>query len=171
MPLAIGVILLILAEISLYVTLGAAIGLLATLAVVLGSAVAGALIVRAQGRHVSQRLIDSVIQGQNPLHEAGHGVLKALAGVLLVLPGFLTDVMGLVLLVPPVREALMRKFVAEARRHAVDRAMEAMLHPHGARDRTGSAPAGDIVEGQAEEVPKDTTHPGHPASGWTRGPH
>jgi UPF0716 protein FxsA len=172
MPLILGLVLLILAEVSLYVTLGAVIGLLPTLAVVLGSGVLGALIVRAQGRMITRRLVDAALDRQNPLKTAGHGVLKALAGVLLILPGFLTDVLGLILLIPAVRRMILRKLADGARRHAVDLAVGAMQAPRWSAAPVPTAAEPEVVEGVAEEVPSEgaepQAHPDRRPSGWTR---
>jgi len=175
MPLFLALVLLILAEISLYVTLGAAIGLPATLAEVVGSAVLGVLIIRAQGQRVIERLMQTAMARKNPLREAGDGMLKAVAGVFLFLPGFLTDAVGLVLLLPPVRRWIINRIAREARRHAAELAMEAMLSPHrhsnpGASDghggSTGGTADGEVIEGEAEEVPPSGSKRG--SSGWTR---
>ncbi len=172
MPLFLALVLLILAEISLYVTLGAAIGLPATLAEVVGSAVAGVLIIRGQGRRVVERLMEAAMARRNPLREAGDGMLKALAGVMLFLPGFLTDVVGLILLVPPVRKAILDRIGREARRRAADLAMDAMLTPHPHPHSTGpdGAAGGEVIEGEAEEVPPKGSRPGSRRgnSGWTQ---
>ncbi len=166
MPLLLALILLTLAEISLYVTLGAAIGLWLTLAVVLGTGLAGVLILRSQGRHMIERLVNSVLERRNPLTVAGHGMLMAIAGVLLILPGFLTDLAGLILLLPPVRQAILHRLAERARRRAADLAMEAMLAPHPHRPGTDRAPQGEVIDGQAEAEPPP---PGcKRPSGWTR---
>lgn len=89
-------------EIALFVTLGAAIGLWATLAVILVTGLAGVAILR-RPRRVQP------VRGQ-ALPEAlalmADQSLVMLAAVCLVLPGFLTDAIGLLLLLPPLRKAL-----------------------------------------------------------------
>lgn len=170
MPLILALVLLILAEISLYVTLGAALGLGLTLAVVVGSAVAGILVVRAQGRHMVERMVETAMDRRNPLRTAGDGMLKVIAGILLILPGFLTDLAGLVLLLPPVRAAILARLADRARSQAADLAMRAMLHPRPAPE----PPEGPVVDSWAEEVTPPAAAPQdagpHRPSGWTRSP-
>lgn len=176
MPLLVGLVLLILAEVTLYVTLGAAIGLTATLAVVLGTGVAGVLVVRSQGRHMVERLVETAMDRRNPLRTAGDGMLVALAGVLLVLPGFLTDVAGLVLMLPPVRRAILDRIAQDARRQAANLAMKTMLTPHPSHAGPHAPPAepeGEIIDGEAVDLAPGRETPesgksGHRPSGWTR---
>jgi UPF0716 protein FxsA len=92
-------------EIALFIEVGGAIGLLPTLGVILGTAVLGAAIVRWQGLRALDRLRASVATGADPVGPIAHGALILVAGALLVLPGFFTDLCGLLLLVPPVRAA------------------------------------------------------------------
>lgn len=92
-------------EIGLFVEIGGAIGLWATLAWVLLSAVLGVLVLRRQGQGAAMQLRGRM-RGIDPLSPLVHGVLTGLAGVLLILPGFLTDAIGLLLLLAPVRSAL-----------------------------------------------------------------
>lgn len=174
MPLILALVLLILAEISLYVTLGAALGLGLTLAVVVGSAVAGILVVRAQGRHMVERMVETAMDRRNPLRTAGDGMLKVIAGILLILPGFLTDLAGLVLLLPPVRAAILARLADRARSHAADLAMRAMLHPRPPPKPPEGPEEGPVVDGWAEEVTPPAAAPQdagpHRPSGWTRPP-
>jgi UPF0716 protein FxsA len=87
-------------EIGLFVTLGGAIGLWWTLAIVLGTGVLGAVILRNVARlSGGGRLRDPRMM----VLTATRGGMNALAGILLILPGFLTDVLGLILLIPPVQ--------------------------------------------------------------------
>lgn len=136
-----------LVEIALFVTLGAAIGLWGTLLVVLGTGVLGLSILR--GQQVG-RLRSSL---RNPLAAAGSDVLRMLAGVLLVLPGFLTDALGLLLLIPPVRVLIIAAIV---RRFGVD----SMQSESPVRRADGI-----IIDGEFTEVEPGRTQP---PSGWTR---
>ena len=72
---------------------------------------------RAQGQRALGQMVDTVRQPGGALATAGDGVLVALAGILLILPGFLTDLVGLLLLVPPIRQAVLRRFADYARQH------------------------------------------------------
>ena len=94
-------------EIALFVTVGSWIGLWGTLAIVLGTGVLGLSVIRGQGLRAATDIRREANMLQNPARPLADGVLVALAGVLLVLPGFLTDTLGLLLLLPPMRRLVM----------------------------------------------------------------
>jgi UPF0716 protein FxsA len=95
-----------LVEIALFVMVGTRIGLGPTLAIVLLSAFAGATLVTRQGRATWARLTAEFASGRFPATQLAHGAMILVAGTLLVTPGFLTDAIGLSLLIPAVRERL-----------------------------------------------------------------
>ena len=163
MPLVFGVLLLVLAEIALFVTVGGAIGLLPTLAIVLGTGVLGGMVLRAQGQKTLAQMADTVRGPGGALATAGDGVLVALAGILLILPGFLTDAVGLILLLPPIRQALLRRFADYARRHPGNVSVHVMQQP-ARRDaaRFDTMLDGDIIEGEVLDPPPDRPHAGRP---------
>jgi UPF0716 protein FxsA len=98
------------AEIALFITIGDRIGLPATLAIVVITAVVGASLVSRQGRAELAALQGSIVQGTVPSKELAHGAMILVAGALLLTPGFLTDVVGFSLLVPGFREIVRRWF-------------------------------------------------------------
>ncbi len=97
-----GLLIWSLAEISALVVVGGWIGLAGVLVLVLGTGVAGVMVLRRQGVRLS-----GAMRGQAGLREAGEAGLVALGAVLLILPGILTDLAGLVLMLPPVRQLVM----------------------------------------------------------------
>lgn len=99
-------LLLSLAEIAVFVRVGSAIGVWPTLALVLISAVGGLAIVRLQGLATMRRARAALGRGELPAAELFNGACLLLAGILLLTPGFLTDLVGLLLLVPPLRAGL-----------------------------------------------------------------
>ena len=100
------------AELFLLVRLGGTIGFLPTVAVCLLTGMVGASLARSQGMSVLRRIQSVSSQGQLPTRELLEGVMILLAGVVLITPGFLTDIFGILLLTPPFR-ALMRMWVAQ----------------------------------------------------------
>ena len=108
--MALALILLFLAlpaiEIYLFITVGEWIGPLPTVGLTILTAVVGALLVRAQGLTVMRRAQESVDRGEAPVQEALDGLALFVAGVLLVVPGFFTDAIGGLLLIPVVRHAM-----------------------------------------------------------------
>ncbi|TYO88885.1 FxsA family protein [Oceanicella actignis] len=123
-------------EIALFIKVGGFLGLWPTLAIVLATAAAGTLLLRAQGREAIDDLQRSLTQGGDPAGALAHGALVLAAGLLLLTPGFFTDAVGLALLIRPVRAAVIRW----ASRHMAAR-ME--VHVHAARTGPGPGPAGE----------------------------
>lgn len=96
------------AEIYVLVTVGGAIGVLPTIALVLLTALAGAHLARLQGLSVMMRIRENLAQGFMPAEELLDGLLIFLAGMVLLTPGFLTDIMGLLILLPATRNMFKR---------------------------------------------------------------
>jgi len=102
--IALGFLLLPLMEIALFILVGRAIGLLPTLALVVLGAVAGALLLRQQGLGVVSRLRSNMNAGTMPGRTMFDTMLIGLASLLLIVPGFFSDAIALILLLPPVRD-------------------------------------------------------------------
>jgi UPF0716 protein FxsA len=95
-------------EIAGFVVVGQQIGLFYTLALVVAAGVLGAVLLRVQGFGVMTRVRRELDAGGDPSRELAHGAMILLAGVLLLIPGFITDIVGLLLFLPPVRDAAWR---------------------------------------------------------------
>lgn len=95
-------------EIAGFVVVGSQIGVLATLALVIASGVLGAILLRIQGFGVMARISREFDAGGDPGRELAHGAMVLVAGVLLLIPGFVTDIVGLLLFLPPVRDLAWR---------------------------------------------------------------
>ncbi len=95
-----------LAELLLIIEVGQVIGFWATVGVCLLTGFAGAQLARAQGLSVLQRIQRTTAEGRMPTRELLDGAMILVAGVLLVTPGYLTDAVGLLLLLPPIRALL-----------------------------------------------------------------
>jgi len=95
-----------LAEIWLLIQVGSMIGAGWTIVAVVGTAVAGAAMVRAQGLSTLRRIQDSMRRGEPPAIEMLEGLALFMAGALMLTPGFFTDGLGFMLLVPPLRRQL-----------------------------------------------------------------
>lgn len=120
MPLRLLLLALPLAEIGVFIMVGRQIGVVATLLLTLGTTLLGAALLRRQGVAAIQRIRAELAAGRLPAQRLAEGAMIALAGFLLVVPGFLTDAVGLALFVPAARLALwrfgVRRFAA-LRRH------------------------------------------------------
>lgn len=117
---AIGVLLLIpLVDVLLLVVLATGlgpvtIGPVATVAVVVLTALLGLLLVRAEGRHTIRKIQRKLASGTPPTDELLDGALLLVAGVLMLTPGLITDLIGLILVVPPTRypiRVLVKRYV------------------------------------------------------------
>ena len=98
---------------ELYVILqvGQAIGVLPTIAILIADSVLGSVLMRSQGRLAWRRFNVAAADGRVPAREAIDGVLVVFGGALLLTPGFVTDVLGLLLLLPMTRPILRRLLV------------------------------------------------------------
>ena len=93
------------AEISLLIKVGGAIGPLNTIGFVILTAVIGAYLVRQQGFATIDKLQQETNAGRVPAMQIAEGVALLFAGAVLMTPGFITDALGFAILVPPVRQA------------------------------------------------------------------
>ena len=133
-------------EIGLFVVIGGQIGLWATLAWVVLSAVLGVLALRIIAVRQALALRDGLRAVRDPARLAAGGVMGVVGAALLILPGFLTDALGLLLLLPPVQLLVARAVLARVK----------VVH-------AGSGSA-DVVEGEFVELP-----PRHdPPADWPR---
>jgi UPF0716 protein FxsA len=147
MPLVLVPILLLLvpiAEIAAFILVGGWIGLWPTLGLVVASAVIGVLLLRRQGLGALRRIQAETAAGRVPAGELLDGVMIVAAGLLLLLPGLLTDLAGYLLFVPAVRRAV-RAFLAA--RVAVRVRTAGRRSPSGAGGRDPGPPRdAEIVE-------------------------
>jgi UPF0716 protein FxsA len=148
-----------LVEIGLFVAIGGLIGVWATLVWVVLSGVLGVLVLRLTAARGALKLREGLSTLRQPGAELASGAFGMLAGVLLILPGFLTDALGLLLLVPPLQSLLARVVVARA---------VVVATSTGAARRPAQD---DVIDGSWQEVPPQTPRSiGRPQglSGWTR---
>lgn len=103
--------LLTVAELWVIVQINDAIGPLATIGLMVLDAAIGSAIMRAQGRAAWRRLREALAAGRIPAREVLDGALVVIGGAFLITPGFITDVIGLVLLVPAGRALVRRTLV------------------------------------------------------------
>lgn len=116
----IGLIILIaligvpLLEIYVFVAVGSEIGALATIALTVLTAIAGTIMLRVQGLSLLTRMRNEIDAGRVPGEDLIHGALIVVAAILLLVPGFVTDAIGLILFIPAVRSAIGRYLVAHS---------------------------------------------------------
>ena len=101
-------------EIALLVAFSQAVGVWWTIGLVIVTAFVGSWLVSRQGRDTIQSVWAQFAQGVFPASSLAHGVMIVIAGAFLLTPGLLTDAAGFLLLIPAVREAIRRWFVARS---------------------------------------------------------
>ncbi|WP_374642969.1 FxsA family protein [Tabrizicola sp.] len=137
-------------EIGLFVTLGGAIGLWATLAWALVSAALGLVVLKGIATTGSVTLGRDMQELADPLSPIAHRVMVVMAGGLLLLPGFFTDALGILVLIPPLRTLVIRLV---GRRLA----------------KRGMVVQSTVIEGEWHEVPlPGQGNSSAPPSQWTR---
>lgn len=143
-------------EIGVFVEVGGLIGLWSTLVLIVGTAIAGAALLRHQGLSTLARARETVARGGMPVQEIADGVCLLIAGALLLTPGFVTDAVGGLLLIPFVRLLVqrwaLRRLIASGRIPARD---------HGP-DARWPMRAGHVIEAEYTEFDEDGEGPRRP---------
>ncbi len=91
-------------EIAGFIVVGSKIGVLATLGLIFLSIFLGVFLLRVQGFGLIRKIREEAAAGRTPKRELVHGVMLVFAAFLLIIPGFITDVIGLLLFIPAVRD-------------------------------------------------------------------
>ncbi|MEJ2313371.1 MAG: FxsA family protein [Nitrospirota bacterium] len=117
-------------ELSLLIYVGSRIGTLNTIAIILLTAVVGAFMVRFEGMGVLYRIRLDLGEGRIPTEELINGALILVAGALLLTPGFVTDFVGFLLVLPATRELIKPPLKRYLKRHISDISIH-MGPPHG----------------------------------------
>jgi len=102
-------ILIPLIEIYLFIKIGSYIGAFNTISLILVTAIIGIIYVRHEGFNTLRSGMLQLLKNQLPVYEIISGAVLAFAAFLLILPGFATDFIGLLLIFPPTRKLLFRK--------------------------------------------------------------
>ncbi|WP_425051027.1 FxsA family protein [Psychromarinibacter sp. S121] len=150
-------------EIALFIQVGGLIGLWPTLAIVLVTAILGTWLVRQQGALALSNVKRSFNELNDPSEPLAHGAMILFSGALLLTPGFFTDAVGFLLLVPAVRSVV---FDYIRKRVKVQHFETRTTHT---TYRSGpSGPRGNVIDGDYTDVtpPQGSGKPGD--SGWTR---
>src|SRR6266545_3155264 len=106
--LALAFLLVPIAELAVLVAVGSQIGYLNTFVLMVVLSLTGAWLARREGLGAWRRLQAALVEGRMPTVEVADGAMILLAGALLLTPGFLSDVVGVLLLLPPVRAVARR---------------------------------------------------------------
>jgi UPF0716 protein FxsA len=137
-------------ELYVIIQIGSLIGVWPTVALLLADALLGSLLLRHQGRGAWRRFNQALAERRFPGREVADGLLIAVGGTLLLTPGFVTDIVGLILLVPPTR-AIIRRLM----RGYVTRRFVIVGSPAPGGGWAQSSPRSYDYDSTAEEVDGD----------------
>lgn len=138
LPLVVLFVVVPIAEIYVIIQVGQAIGAVATIGLLVLDSIVGSALLRAQGRVTWRRFQDALSAGRPPAREVLDGALVIFGGALLLSPGFVTDALGLVLLLPPTRAIVRRLLVRHLGSRILMRAVGGRRPPGRAYDVDGS---------------------------------
>ena len=156
-------------EIALFVVIGGQIGLLGTLVVVILTGIAGTILLRLEGLRVLGQVQRELNENRMPATSLIGAMLLGIAGILLITPGFLTDAIGFLLFLPPVREMVARALITAFRSRIVVVGPDGRPR-HPGHDRAGGpesagpyrddgfsgGPVIDEVAVEVDETPRQT---------------
>ena len=149
MPFLIIFFIISLLEVYAFTTVGSEIGVLNTLLLCIATAILGGYVVRRQGLEALMKVQNSLRTGKMPVNEIFNGFFIVIAGVLLVTPGFITDILGFSLLFPPFR-SILRSFLSKNVNFNVHAGQTGQNHP-----RNNNNDDSGVIEGVYEQVEKD----------------
>jgi UPF0716 protein FxsA len=144
LPLVLLFIVVPIAELAVIIQVGQAIGVWWTIALLVADSILGSVLMRSQGRSAWRRFNAAVQEGRVPAREVLDGALVIFGGVLLLTPGFLTDLLGLVLLIPPTRALVRRVLVRRLERRMVASMTGPSPRPPRSYDVDGTARDADV---------------------------
>lgn len=147
-------------EIGLFIKVGGWLGLWPTLAIVILTAFIGSNLLRQQGMATLSRLQGSVSNGENPMDPIAHAAMILVSGVLLLTPGFFTDGIGFALLLPAVRNAVIKWGAARVLQS------NTVVFSNMSQARPRSTEKSDTLDGEYEILNESSDKPG--TSGWTK---
>lgn len=124
-------------ELYFMIKVGSVIGAFATVFLVFFTAVLGGVLIRLQGFTTAMRVREAIERGEVPAIEMMEGALLLVAGILLLLPGFVTDAIGFLCLIPAARRALVLWFLRRSH----------VLRP-GAPPQAKTPPEHRIIDGE-----------------------
>ncbi len=152
-------------EIAAFIQVGSLIGLLPTLLSILLTAVIGAILVRQQGFKVLNDARAQSARNEVPVSAVIHGVFILAAGLLLLTPGFVTDTIGFLFLIPPLRLLIAGKVWSWISANMDVTVMQGREFGHTTSPSTNNdgividADAEDITEGDDRSGPRDANSP------------
>ena len=106
------IILIPIIEIYLFIKVGSQIGAISTISLILLTAILGLIYARYEGFNTLRSAVGQLLKNEIPFYEIISGTALAVAALLLILPGFLTDFIGLLIIFPPTRKLFFKKITS-----------------------------------------------------------
>ncbi|MBB4687364.1 FxsA family protein [Amycolatopsis jiangsuensis] len=147
--MAVAFLLYVIAEVAAIWAVGSAVGVLGTIALLIAGAFVGSWLARREGGKAMRAFVTTAQSGRNPEKELTDGMLVAAGGVLIMVPGFVSDVLGLLFLLPPTRAVARRLWLRRAEKRAI----------RYANQRRGPAMVVDSEVVTPQEQPRQSTQP------------
>lgn len=141
-------------EVAVFIQVGGRIGVAWTIGLCLLTAMIGTAMIRQQGLSVLQRAREQMARNEPPVREVFEGFCLVIAGALLLTPGFVTDALGGLLLLPPIRQALFARM-----RTQIEIRAAAGARPGRGPRRPGQPGRGPTIEGEFEDVTPEPKGP------------
>ena len=142
-------------EIAVFIFVGGEIGIVATLGMILLTAIIGSILLRIQGFSIIQRIQQKSEQGELPGQELVNGLMIAIAGVLLLTPGFVTDAIGFLLFFPPFRDFLWQSVASKV-----------VIHTPGGFGSGAGDPHGRMPDDVVDLDPSEFSEKPNPSTPW-----
>jgi UPF0716 protein FxsA len=151
--MAVWFLLYVIAEVAAVWAVGSAVGVLGTIGLLLAGALIGSWLARREGAKAAQAFFATARSGRSPHNEVTDGMLIALGGLLILLPGFVSDVAGLLFLLPPTRSIARRAWLRRLERRGPLQPSPAFGHAGPMRQPRGVV----IVDSEvvSEDRPQD----------------
>ncbi|EJL6552611.1 FxsA family protein [Vibrio cholerae] len=143
-------------EIALFIQVGGVLGVWPTIALVLLTAIVGVSLVRSQGLQTLLTVQQRLAQGQLPAQQILEGVMLAVAGVLLLTPGFFTDILGMLVLLPAPRAYFAKQLMSRVVVGNIHASGAGFEQPNPFHDRAN--PNGTTYEGEFERKDDQDQH-------------
>ena len=128
------IILVPIIEIYLFIKIGSQIGAFSTISLIFVTAFLGIIYARYEGFNTLKSGMSQIIKNEKPIYEIISGAALAFAAFLLILPGFATDILGLLIIFPPTRKLLLKKVSTKY---------------------SGNKKKQDFIEGEFEDIDED----------------
>ena len=128
------IVLVPIIEIYLFIKIGSQIGAFSTISLIFITAFLGIIYARYEGFNTLKSGMSQIIKNEMPIYEIISGAALAFAAFLLILPGFATDILGLLIIFPPTRKLLLKKVSTKY---------------------SGNKKKQDFIEGEFEDIDED----------------